>query len=326
MRKEKFIYNTQTLRYEKVVEPLSTTLLRIFGFFCAALFTAFLFTLLAHRYFPSPREKALLQENQAITSELTKIEKELSQIEGVMDKVRVRHDYAHRLIYGMGAVDDGIWEGGVGGHDKYKELRQFKHSGQMLSAVMEKIDKVKHKIALQSESLDSVVTLAKAKEEMLASMPSIKPVRSDKLARDVKLLSGYGWRMHPIFKVPKFHYGIDFTAPRGTPIQATGAGKVIKAGYGSGYGNRVIIDHGYGYQTLYGHMHQIDVKVGDKVKRGQRIGLVGSTGHSTAPHCHYEVMLNNEKVNPIQFVADGLSPEEYQEMVEAAESAGQSMD
>ena len=160
----------------------------------------------------------------------------------------------------------------------------------------------------------------------LASIPSIKPVRSDKLARSVKLLSGFGYRIHPIFKVRKMHAGIDFTAPRGTPIQATGNGKIIKAGRGSGYGNRVIIDHGYGYQTLYAHMDRIDVKVGQTVTRGEKIGLVGNTGASTAPHCHYEVIYKGQKVNPIQFVLDGLSPEEYQELVNVASLENQSMD
>ena len=161
---------------------------------------------------------------------------------------------------------------------------------------------------------------------MLAHIPPIKPVRSDKLRRKVGLLSGFGRRIHPIYKIPKMHYGIDFTAPRGTPIQATGAGKVVKAGRGAGYGNRVIIDHGFGYQTLYAHMKRIDVNVGDTVVRGDKIGLVGNTGASTAPHCHYEVTLHDQKVNPLHYCMDGLTPEEYQELVKAAEMPNQSFD
>ena len=179
---------------------------------------------------------------------------------------------------------------------------------------------------LQSRSLDTIVNLAEQKEDMLAAIPSIKPVNSDKLPRSVKLLSGFGMRIHPIYKVPKMHYGIDFTAPRGTPIQATGAGKVIQAGKASGYGNQVMIDHGFGYKTSYAHMKTITVKVGQEVKRGQQIGLVGSTGTSTAPHCHYEIIFKGNKVNPIHYCMDGLSSGEYKEMVRAAEMSNQSFD
>lgn len=326
MRKEKFIYNTQTLRYEKVVEPLRTTLLRFLGIGCAVFFTGLLFTLVLHKYFPSPNEKALMGEIKVLKGELNAVSQSYDEITAIMADVKERHDYAHRLIYGMDPIDDGIWEGGIGGHDKYKNLRQFKSSGELMAEVETKIDKVKQKLDVYSGSLTDVIELAKEKEKMLACMPSIKPVRSDKLARSVKLLSGFGYRMHPIYKVRKMHTGIDFTAPRGTPIQATGNGVVVQAGQGSGYGNRVIIDHGYGYETLYGHMQRIDVKVGQKVSRGEQIGLVGNTGASTAPHCHYEVIVKGEKVNPIQFVLDGLTPEEYQELVNASATENQSFD
>lgn len=161
---------------------------------------------------------------------------------------------------------------------------------------------------------------------MLASMPSIKPVRSDKLSKSVGLLSGFGYRVHPVFKVLRMHSGIDFTAPKGTAIQATGDGVVIKADFKSGYGRCVIIKHGYGYETLYAHMDKILVKKGQKVKRGQPIGKVGSSGISTAPHCHYEVHFHGKPVNPIAFVLDGLSPKEYDALVKAAEAGNQSFD
>jgi murein DD-endopeptidase MepM/ murein hydrolase activator NlpD len=180
---------------------------------------------------------------------------------------------------------------------------------------------------LQSKSLDEILRLAQQKEEMLAAIPSIKPLRSDKLRRDIQLLSGFGWRTHPIHKVRKMHAGIDFSAPKGTSIQATGNGKVIKVERKStGYGVAVTIDHGYGYQTLYGHMWKVNVEVGEKVVKGQKIGEVGSTGTSTAPHCHYEVIYKGKKVNPIHYCMDGLTPEEYAEMAEAAERLNQSFD
>ena len=327
MRREKFIYNTHTLRYEKVEESLGTRLLRVFGFICAAIFTAAILTFISHRYFPSPKEKALLSEIDQINTEYKLVEDELDRLTEVLTSLRERDAYAHRMIFGMEPIDDDVWQAGVGGSDKYGNYRQLPNSGKLLSSVREKVDRLKMQMVIQSKSLDTILIMANEKEEMLASIPSIKPVRSDKLARKVKLLSGFGYRLHPIYKVRKMHYGIDFTAPRGTAIQATGNGVVKRVeNRSTGYGKNVIVDHGYGYETLYAHMSKIDVKVGDKVVRGQIIGLVGNTGGSTAPHCHYEVIFKGTKVNPIDYVLDGLSPEEYQELVKAASVVNQSFD
>lgn len=327
MRKEKFFYNTHTLRYEKVVEPLSTKLLRIFGFVCAALFTAFVISLISHRYFPSPKEKAQSKEIKQLKSEFIELSHNYDFLSEVLSNIQERDAYAHRMIFGMDPVDEGVWEGGVGGHDQYQDYRQMKNTGGLVIDVKQKVDKLKRQIDIQSRSLDTIIDLAKEKELLLASIPSIKPVRSDKLPRSVRLLSGFGRRIHPIYKVPRMHNGIDFTAPKGTPIQATGAGKIVRIeNKRTGYGKNVIIDHGYGYKTLYAHMSRIDVVVGQKVTRGQQIGLVGNTGTSTAPHCHYEVHVKGTKVNPIHYCMDGLEPDEYQELVEAAEMANQSFD
>lgn len=327
MRKEKFIYNTHTLRYEKVEESLSTRMLRVFGFLCAAVFTAFLFTLILHRYFPSPKEKALMREIDQMKLEYDKVLDELAVLDKELGHLQDRDAYAYRMVFGMDPIDEDVLEGGIGGHDEYKLLRQFKNSGELMAKTKERIRKLKHKMVIQSKSMDTILETAEEKEEKFASIPSIKPVRSDRLPRSVRLLSGFGYRLHPIYKVRKLHTGIDFTAPRGTPIQATGNGTVKRVEKRStGYGNNVVIDHGFGYETLYAHMSRIDVKPGQKVKRGQQIGTVGSTGTSTAPHCHYEVIYRGNKVNPINFVMDGLSPKEYQELVKAAEKVNQSMD
>ena len=326
MRREKYIYNRQTLRYEKVVEPLSTTLLRIFGFVCAAVFTAFILTLITHRYFPSPSERMLQAENKQQRLQLEHLGEEIDRLGAVLANVQERDAYAHRMIFGMEPIDADVWEGGVGGHEVYDDLRQYKYSGDLMVEMRRKVDRLKHQLNLQSRSLDSITMMAKDKELMLASIPSIKPIRSDKLNRGIKLLSGFGMRIHPVHKVRKMHWGIDFSAPSKTPIQATGAGKVTFAGYKSGYGNCVEIDHGFGYVTLYAHMSKIEVKRGEKVARGQMIGRVGSTGTSTAPHCHYEITLRGKKVDPIQYCLDGLTPNEYQELVEAASVPNQSFD
>lgn len=327
MRKEKFIYNTHTLRYEKVEESLSTRMLRVFGFLCAAVFTAFMFTLILHRYFPSPKEKALMREIDQMKLEYDKVLDEMTVLDEELKHLQDRDAYAYRMVFGMDPIDEDVLEGGIGGHDEYKLLRQFNNSGELMAKTQERIRKLKHKMVIQSKSMDTILEAAEEKEEKFASIPSIKPVRSDRLPRSVRLLSGFGYRLHPIYKVRKLHTGIDFTAPRGTPIQATGNGTVKRVERRStGYGYNVVIDHGFGYETLYAHMSRIDVKAGQKVKRGQQIGTVGSSGTSTAPHCHYEVMYKGNKVNPINFVMDGLSPKEYQELVKAAEKVNQSMD
>lgn len=327
MRRERYIFNKQTLRYEKVVEPLSTTLLRVFGFVCAAIFTAFVFTILAHKYFPSPNEKALLERVARLEGFIeNEVGENLALMESSLENLQKRDAYAHRMIFGMSPIDENIWNGGVGGHDAYAEFDSYGASGDLMAGIQQRIDRLKYQMSLQSRSLDTILLEAQNKEEMLASIPSIKPVRVDRLSKGMSLLSGFGMRIHPVYKVPRMHNGIDFTAPRGTSIQATGNGKVVKAGRAGGYGMRVVIDHGYGYQTVYAHMSRIDVKVGEEVTRGQSIGLVGNTGTSTAPHCHYEVHLDGRPINPVQFVTDGLSPEEYQHLVEAAETINQSFD
>jgi murein DD-endopeptidase MepM/ murein hydrolase activator NlpD len=327
MKREKFIYNTHTLRYEKVVEPWSRVLWRVFGFVCAALLTGFILTLVTHRFFPSPKEKALLNEIEQQKALLSNASDDLDRLIEQINGLKERDAYAYRLIFGMDPIDESVWEGGIGGHDRYEQLREYSNSGEAMANLQKKLDKLKRQAVIQSRSLDTMINAANEKEKMLAAIPSIKPVRADNLNKGVPLLSGFGYRIHPIYKVPRMHAGIDFTAPKGTPVQSTGAGTVISAGNkGNGYGLCVIVDHGYGYQTLYAHLSKVLVKPGQKLQRGQQIGRVGNTGASTAPHCHYEVIYKGKKVNPIHYVMDGLSPQQYQELVKVAETANQSFD
>ena len=327
MRKEKFIYNTSTLRYEKVEVSLKERILRIVGFLCAIAVSGFLFTLLVWKLFPSPQENILLSEIDALKSQYEVLNEDFSNMSSALTTLYDRDKNIHRMVLEMDPVDDAVWNGGVGGTERYAELKEFSNSGEMMAESFVKVDQLKRKLVQQSKSLDAIEREAKKKEEMLAAIPSIKPVRADKLARKVKLLSGFGYRIHPIHKVRKMHQGIDFTAPRGTPIQATGNGVVERIEKRTtGYGHNIIINHGYGYKTLYGHMSRFDVKKGERVKKGQQIGLVGNTGSSTAPHCHYEVHYKGTKVNPIHFVMDGLSPKEYAELVKLSETANQSFD
>ena len=326
MGKEKFTYNSQTLQYEKVKEPLSIRLLRIFGFLCTAALTAFVFTLVLHRYFPSPKEKALLSEIEVMRAQYKELGEVVTMFKEELEYLRERDSYVNRVMFGKDPIDEGVWEGGVGGHDQYEEFLEFTHSGDLIVSTKQKVDKLKRQMVMQSMSLDTIIDLAKEKEKMYASIPSIKPVRSDKLARNVKLLSGFGMRMHPIFGVPKFHHGIDFTAPRGTPIQATGDGVIVRANVSKSYGKVVEVDHGWGYKTRYAHMSKIDVKKGQKVTRGQRLGLIGSTGNSKGPHLHYEVHYKGKSIDPISHCLDGLSPKEYEQLVKASQIPNQALD
>lgn len=326
MGREKFVYNSQTLQYEKVKVSLASRLLRIFGFMCAAVFTAFIFTIILHRYFPSPKEKMLMDEIKAMRAEYNELSKTIDVLSEALRNIQDRDAYAHRVIFGMDPIDEGVWEGGVGGHEQFEEYKQFKHSGDMMVSLRQRTEKLKRQMVIQSKSLDTIIQLANQKEEMLAAIPSIKPISNDKLKRNIHALSGFGRRIHPILKVPKLHEGIDFTAPTGTPIQATGNGKVVRAEYSKTYGYVVMIDHGYGYKSLYAHMKKFAVDKGEEVVRGQTIGYVGNTGRSTAPHCHYEIHFKGRPIDPIGHCLDGLTVEEYELLVNAASQMNQSLD
>ncbi len=327
MGKEKFVYNIHTLRYEKVEVTKKERILRALGFLCAALFAGSLFTFAIWELFPSPKEKDLRRELKQMETQYAELNEQFERMGKVLANIQERDASVHRMLFGMDPIDPDVWNGGVGGHPSYPEIADYSGTGQLIRATREKADRLLRQIKLQSESLDTIIKMAEDREQMLASIPSIKPVQPDKLSRKVTLLSGFGYRIHPIYKVRKLHTGIDFGAPRGTPIQATGDGKVIKVEHKrTGYGNSVVIDHGYGYQTRYGHMQRIDVKVGQKVKKGEKIGVVGSSGTSTAPHCHYEIIYKGQKINPIQYCMDGLSPEEYEELVKMAATANHSFD
>ncbi|MEM9260986.1 MAG: M23 family metallopeptidase [Bacteroidota bacterium] len=326
MRREKFVFNQESLQYDRIVEPLRYTILRIAAFCCAVGLTALLMMFIVHRYLPSPSERLLMQENDILRGQIEGVGQELAELSSVLDNIQERDAAAHRMIFRMDPIDKGVWQGGRGGHDVYEDLRALPNSGDKMADLREEIDRFKYQLDLQSRSLDSITVMAEKKEERLASIPSIKPIRSDRYSRKIENLSGFGYRIHPVYKVKKFHYGIDFNCKKGTPIQATGKGKVTFAGKRGHYGNCVIIDHGFGYESLYGHMDSIDpaIKKGKVVERGVLVGKVGSTGLSTGDHLHYEVRKDGVRVDPIQYCYDGLSPEEYAELVLASQQLNQS--
>jgi len=327
MKREKYVYNDHTLQYEKLIYSPAEKLGRMFKYTLSVGICAGIIFGLAYMYLPTPKEKSLERENQQMVYHFDKLKTDFGMIAQDLNQLQRKDAEVHRMIFGLEPIDDAVWNGGVGGHNKYASLENYEETGEIITESLESVDKLKRKVEIQRESLDLLFDLASSKEKKLASIPSIKPVVSDKLKRKIKHLSGYGIRLHPVHKVKKFHKGIDFTAPRGTAIQATGNGKVVRVEKKKrGYGNNVMIDHGYGYTTLYAHMKTIEVKKGDTVTRGQKIGEIGSTGTSTAPHLHYEVRINGKAVNPIDYCLDGLNPEEYKELVAKASEQNQSFD
>ena len=279
------------------------------------------------KLFPSPSEKALYAEVEMLKSQINTMDQDFDKMADNLTSLHEKDNQVHRLIFGVNPIDSGVWNGGVGGHDKYSYLNSYASSGEYLKKQLVKVDNLKRKFDIQQKSLDSLYTIALKREKRLASIPSIKPVQADKLKKDLEYLSGFGIRLHPLHKVRKFHKGIDFTAPAGTKIQATGDGRVVKVEKGGrGYGNCVTIDHGFGFKTLYAHMLKISVREGQMVKKGQMVGLVGNTGTSTAPHLHYEVHVNGSAVNPINYVLDGLTPMEYRDLVIKSGQENQSWD
>ncbi|MFZ1749333.1 MAG: M23 family metallopeptidase [Saprospiraceae bacterium] len=327
MKNLKYVYNELTLQYETHKRSRKEILRRSVQFTSAVVTTSVLLFIVAYQYFPTPKEKVIEKEKEQLEFYLTQLSDQYNILSKKIESLHEKDSEINRMILGAEPIDDGIWNGGVGGHDKYEFLENFKETGKMIKANLTRVDELKLKIDIQKKSLDSLYKVAVIKEKKLASIPSIKPVKETALKKDVKFLSGFGMRIHPIHKMRRFHKGLDFTAPQGTNIQATGNGRVVSINKtGSGYGKHVLIDHGYGYKTLYAHMHSIDIKEGAIVKKGQKIGLVGSTGTSTAPHLHYEVWLNGVAINPIDYCLDGLTAKEYQDLVKRASTDNQSLD
>lgn len=247
----------------------------------------------------------------------------MDQIQDVMANIEDRDNNIYRLYFEANPIPEEQRKAGFGGINRYKDLEGFENS-KLITETSKRMDVLTKRLVVQSKSLDEIAKLAKEKESLLAAIPAIQPVANEDLSR---IASGYGWRTDPFTKVRKFHYGMDFTAPRGTPVYATGDGRVIRADNRStGYGNHIRIDHGYGYTSLYGHLYKYNVRRGQQVKRGDVIGFVGSTGRSEAPHLHYEIFKDDEKINPINFYYGNLSPEEFSEVLEKAQRENQSLD
>jgi murein DD-endopeptidase MepM/ murein hydrolase activator NlpD len=282
-----------------------------------------LILLIFYQFFDSPKEKRLKLEIQNLTSQYKVINDDMKQVEKVLDEIQERDDNIYRVIFEADPIPNSIRKQGFGGINRYEKLLGLSNSELMINT-SKKIDQLTKQLYLQSKSFDEVIDLAKNKSNMLASIPAIQPVANKDLKR---MASGYGYRIHPIYKTRKMHYGMDFSAKTGTEIYATGDGVISKVKKSKrGYGNYVKVNHGFGYETLYAHMSKYIVKKGQRVKRGEVIGYVGNSGISTAPHLHYEVRKDNKKINPMNFYYNDLSPEEYEKMLEISLQSNQSLD
>ena len=296
MAKVKYTYDSKNLSYRRIDRTWKQRLQEVTIFSVAAMAFGLVFYLAADLWFESPKERKMKRE---------------------LDNMVIQYELM------AGPIPAEVRTAGFGGANRYKNLEGFDNS-ELLMDTRKKLDQVAKRAYVQTKSFDDVVEMARNKEEMLAAIPAIQPVANKDLKR---MASGYGYRIHPIYKVRKMHWGTDFSAPTGTAIYATGDGKVTTYKRSrSGFGRHIVIDHGFGYQTLYAHMSKVEVNRGQRVKRGDIIGYIGSTGSSTAPHLHYEVIKDGRKVNPVNYFFNDLTPMQYEEMLNISSHSNQSFD
>ena len=288
----------------------------------AGIVIGILFLYLFLTFFPSPREKQLLRERASLESQLEVLNSQVDQMQVVMTDLQQRDDNLYRVLFGAEPIPLSVRQGAQRKIDYYEQLAQMTNS-ELAADLSLKVDLLEKEIYVQAKSYDEVAQMAKEQEIRMENIPAIQPVMNKDLKR---VASGYGMRIDPVYHVRKFHQGMDFTAPTGTEVFATGNAKVDFAGWKQGYGNTVILDHGYGYKTLYAHLYKILVRKGQKVRRSDIIALVGNTGKSTGPHLHYEVRLNNKPVDPRNYYFYDLSPEEYDQMIQLSNNFGQMLD
>ncbi len=323
MAKTRYFFNEKTLSYEAIRLSHGQKLFRFFLFFFSAVALTAVFVFILFNFFDSPKELMLKREIAEYKLQYKIMNDRLDQIQKVMNELENRDDNIYRVIFEAEPIPKSVRQAGIGGVDRYANLEGFDES-KLLIKTAKKLDKLTSEIYVQSKSFDEVFAMARNKEMMLASIPAIQPIRNIDMRR---ISSYYGYRIDPFYKVKKFHEGLDFSAPKGTPVYVTGDGRVVRVIRSNrGYGNEILVDHGFGYVTRYAHLSAFKVKKGQYVKRGQLIGLVGDTGKSTAPHLHYEVIKNHHPINPIDFFFNDLTPAEYSKMVELSKIPTQSMD
>lgn len=322
MRKVYYIYNPKTRTYDRIYPTVRQRALSILRrLFVGMGLGAGSFLILLF-IFGSPSEKELRIENARLLAQYNVLSHRLDEALGVMQDIQQRDDNLYRVVLQADPVSDAIRKAGYGGTNRYEQLRDMANSELVINTTS-KLDMLNRQLYIQSKSFDEVVELCKSHDEMLKCIPAIQPVSNKDLK---KTASGYGVRIDPIYKTTKFHAGMDFSASPGTPVYATGDGVVVKAGWETGYGNTIEINHGFGYLTRYAHLSAYKVKRGQKVVRGEVIGEVGSTGKSTGPHLHYEVHVKGKVQNPVNYYFMDLSAEDYDKMIQIAANHGKVFD
>jgi len=320
---ERFRFNPETLSYQRIEYPGKRKLLRFLAFTGLVLSVSVGFLIFRDTQIRTHRAENLTARQQQIIYELDLMNRDIEQHASELQQVAFNDDHIYRVYFGVDPLPSSKRLVGVGGSMNYEWLQQYKHA-HLLRQTYQNIDQIERKLVMQSSSFDDVIDLASAKEEWMAARPAIQPVSIKDL---IRFGSSFGTRYHPILKVVRPHEGIDLTARLGTPIYATADGTVVQAGYREGgFGKKVLIDHGFGFRTLYGHCNEVLVEPGQKVSRGEVIARVGSTGLSKSPHLHYEVHVNGRPVNPINYYATDLSPGEYDRMIDMLSNADPSFD
>lgn len=315
MKKIKFYYNTETLRYEKLVTPLRVKLGRLFAFVLSTILTALGILYIIFHFIPSPQARLTEMRYSKMRQNYELLAAESQKLQEQMALLEKRDNQVYRSIFEANPVPDSTR---AKLSEQKMELKKIANINdeELGNEIAKTLNNVNARVKYQFASYNEIDNLIKDQSEKLASIPAIQPVSNRDLDR---IASGFGMRIDPVYGTPKMHKGLDFTAPQGTPIYATGDGKVEVAGFDQGgFGNHVVINNGYGYKTLFGHMSKIKVKPGQKVKRGEVIGYVGSTGKSTGPHCHYEVFVNGSEVNPVYFFYNDLTPEQFDRILKIA--------
>jgi len=322
MGKTNYRFNPDTLSFDKIERNIKTLVSKMLGYVSTGLASGMIFFFIFLQFFDPPQTKRLKRQNEQLLSQYNLMNKDFEKVTKVLEDIQNRDDNIYRVIFEAEPIPSSVRMAGFGGANRYSKLEELDNS-ELIINTTKKLDILSKQVFVQAKSYDEVAKMALNKEKMIASMPSIMPVSNNDLKRTA---SGWGMRIHPIYKIPRFHYGMDFTAVTGTDVFATGIGVVKEASRETGYGNRVVIDHGFGFETFYAHLSKINIKVGQKVNRGDIIGYVGSTGTSTAPHLHYEVSKNGEKVNPQNYYFQDLTPLEYEKMIAISSNMGQSFD
>jgi murein DD-endopeptidase MepM/ murein hydrolase activator NlpD len=325
MKRVKFYYDAEKLAFKQIVTKNSTKIGYVMLFLLASALFGFLgvFILSNTNFFETPKSKLQARELEIMKLNYNLLNGKIALMDEALAAIEERDNTIYRVYFNSDPISSEVRRAGLGGKNRYKDLEDFNTSDLIIGST-KKVDEIMKALAVQSVSLDEITKLAKRKALLLKSIPAIQPVKNEELKQ---MASGFGYRSDPFTKIRKFHKGMDFSAKSGTPIYATGDGIVKKADAKvSGFGNHIEINHGYGYMTLYAHLSKYKVKAGQKVKRGDIIGYVGSTGRSEAPHLHYEVHKNGEVVNPLNFYYGSISAKEYVLITKLANQENQSLD